>query len=217
MNIEADRIKELKEIYDSIKPDITERLDEFVEIHKKADNNKIFEELSFCILSSGVGPRMAQKSVEAIGEEIHTGTVAELTETIKDIHKYPDKVSFLVTSREYIRTEFNYSLFQHLSSIEDRLQRREFIAENRSIKGIGFVQASHFLRNIGFKGYAILDRNILNSLFEIGVIDDSKPPSTKKKYIEKENMMIDFSDRLSISIDELDLLLWYRKNNKIPR
>ena len=181
MNIEADILKELKEIYDTIKPDITARLDEFVEIHKQSDNKKIFEELSFCILSSGVGPRMAQKSVEAIGENIHTGTAAELTETIKDIHKYPDKVSYLVTSREYIRTELNYSLFQHLSSIEDRLQRREFIAENSSIKGIGMVQASHFLRNIGFFGYAILDKNILTSLFEIGVIDDSRPPSTKKK------------------------------------
>jgi len=79
------------------------------------------------------------------------------------------------------------------------------------------VQASHFLRNIGFTGYAILDRNILSSLMKLGVIEDSKPPSSIKRYIEKENLMIDFSDKLSISIDELDLLLWYRKNNKIPR
>jgi len=29
--------------------------------------------------------------------------------------------------------------------------------------------------------------------------------------------MIEFSEKLNITIDELDLLLWYRKNNKIPR
>jgi len=91
------------------------------------------------------------------------------------------------------------------------------MADNKAIRGIGMVQASHFLRNIGFTGYAILDRNILGSLLEFGVIDDDKPPSTKKKYLEKENNMIEFSEKLNITIDELDLLLWYRKNNKIPR
>ena len=217
MNQSPETLNELKKLYNFIKPDITARLDEFRTIYKQADNNKIFEELSFCILSSGVGPCMAQKSVEVIGEALHKGDITELSERLNQVHKYPDKAAYLITTREYIRTEFDYSLFQHLSSIEDRIERREFIAENKSIKGVGMVQASHFLRNIGFFGYAILDRNILTSLLEFGVIENSKPPSTKRKYIEKENMMIDFSDKLSISIDELDLLLWYRKNNKIPR
>ncbi len=210
-------IGELKEIYNTIQPDITKRLSEFREIFKKADNNKIFEELSFCILSSGVGPVMAQKSIDAIGACLHTGDISEVTSSLAQVHKYPDKAAYLITTREYIKSEFKYNLIKHLSRIEDRLERRNFIAGNRSIRGVGMVQASHFLRNIGFTGYAILDRNILSSLMKLGVIEDSKPPSSIKRYIEKENLMIDFSDKLSISIDELDLLLWYRKNNKIPR
>ena len=217
MNLSPATIKELNDLYGIIKPDITARLEEFRIIHNEADNNKIFEELSFCILSSGAGPRMAQKSLEAIGNTLHTGDFNDLKKRLSNVHKYPDKAEYIITTREYIQREFNYDLITELKAIEDRIERREFIAGNRSIKGIGMVQASHFLRNIGFFGYAILDKNVLNSLHEFGVIDDSKAPSTAKKYIEKENLMIDFSDKLSISIDELDLLLWYRKNGKIPR
>jgi len=217
MAIKSEKIKELLDIYNFIKSDIKSRLDEFKETRANADDKNIFKELAFCILTSGVGPVMAEKSVKAMGDNIHTGDISELTETIKNIHKYPDKASYLVTTREYLKTNFNYALLTHIKKIEDRVVRRDFIAGNKSVKGIGMVQASHFLRNIGFFGYAILDRNILSSLSELGVLNDNKPPSTRNKYLEKENLIIDFSDKLSISIDELDLLLWYRKNNKIPR
>ena len=217
MNVSSETVRELKDLYKLISREIEDRLREFREAGANADSNKVFEELSFCILSSGVGPRMAQKSIEAMGERLHTAGLEELTEILTDVHKYPDKAGYLFTTREYISTEFNYDLYGRLSAIGERIERRDFIADNKSIKGIGMVQASHFLRNIGFFGYAILDRNIISSLYEFGVLGDSKPASTKKKYIEKENLMIDFSDKLSISIDELDLLLWYRKNGKIPR
>ena len=45
-----------------------------------------------------------------------------------------------------------------------------FSPGTRRIKGLGYKEASHFLRNIGFPGYAILDKHILNSLREMGVI-----------------------------------------------
>lgn len=217
MKINPAVITELKEIYKFIRPEIEKRLGEFKDNHGNADNNKIFEELSFCILSSGVGPKVAEKSVKALGMDLHNSTTDEIKKILNDVHKYPDRASYLVDTREYLRENYNYALFEHLSGIPDRQERRDFIAINKSIRGIGMVQASHFLRNTGFQGYSILDRNILSALKDFGILEDSKPPSTRNKYIEKENLMIDFSDKLSISIDELDLLLWYRKNNKIPR
>jgi len=213
----AEIFNELKSIYSLIQQELYKRLCEFQKINEEADNRKVFEELSFCILSSGVGPRMAEKSVSAMSNALHTANVSELVKILNNVHKYPDKASYLVASREYIKTNFNYDLLSKLKTIHDRKKRRDFMADNKAIRGIGMVQASHFLRNIGFTGYAILDRNILGSLLEFGVIDDDKPPSTKKKYLEKENNMIEFSEKLNITIDELDLLLWYRKNNKIPR
>jgi N-glycosylase/DNA lyase len=104
-----------------------------------------------------------------------------------------------------------------VNSFEDPLERREFFALNKDIKGLGLTQASHFLRNIGFKGYAILDRNVVRSLYDLGVLESPKPPTTKKKYIEAENKMKEHSDELGISIEELDMVLWSMKTGHIPK
>ena len=76
-------------------------------------------------------------------------------------------------------------------------------------------EASHFLRNIGFRGYAILDRHIINSLNEFGVLSTNDKPKNAKEYLETEQKFIDFSKQAGIDMNELDLLLWSRKNGRI--
>jgi N-glycosylase/DNA lyase len=98
---------------------------------------------------------------------------------------------------------------------EDMERRRDFLAANPGIKGIGYKEASHFLRNVGFNGYAILDKHILRTLAELGVIDSSKPPTTKKKYVAIEVRMREFASEIGIGVDELDLLLWSNKTGEI--
>jgi N-glycosylase/DNA lyase len=71
------------------------------------------------------------------------------------------------------------------------------------------------MRNIGFSGLAILDKHILSSLVEFGVIEENMPPKNKKEYLEIERKMRRFAEEISIDIDELDLLLWSRKTGKI--
>jgi N-glycosylase/DNA lyase len=71
------------------------------------------------------------------------------------------------------------------------------------------------LRNIGFRGYAILDKHILARLAEFEVIDGPRPPSSKKRYVELEGKMKLFSESIDIDFDELDLLLWYTKTGVI--
>ena len=104
-----------------------------------------------------------------------------------------------------------------MSSFEDRVERRDFFAKNPGIKGLGYMQASHFLRNLGFSGYAILDRNNLVSLSELGITGETKYPLSKRRYIETENLMADAARELGMSLDEFDLLLWSRKRKYIPR
>jgi len=104
-----------------------------------------------------------------------------------------------------------------INSLEDPIKKREFFALNKDIKGLGLTQASHFLRNIGIKGYAILDRNVVRSLFDLGVLDSPKPPITKKKYLEAEGKMKGFAEELGIEIEELDMLLWSMKTGHIPK
>jgi len=79
----------------------------------------------------------------------------------------------------------------------------------RNVKGLGYKEASHFLRNIGLgKELAILDVHILKNLKELGVIENIPSSLTKKRYLEIEDKMRKFSRRTKIPLAELDLLLW---------
>jgi N-glycosylase/DNA lyase len=89
------------------------------------------------------------------------------------------------------------------------------LAKNKNIKGIGYKEASHFLRNIGFSGYGILDKHILNTLYEFKVINNPKPPSTRDKYLYTEEKLKGLAEILEIHMDELDLLLWSEKTGEI--
>jgi N-glycosylase/DNA lyase len=85
----------------------------------------------------------------------------------------------------------------------------------RNIKGLGYKEASHFLRNIGFKGYAILDRHILRNLCRWGVTEETASPGSKKKYLEIEAKMKDFANEIGIDFDDLDLLFWSNETGEI--
>ena len=71
------------------------------------------------------------------------------------------------------------------------------------------------MRNVGFRGYAILDKHVLARLEEFGTIESAKPPSTKKKYVALEEKMKLFAESIGLDFDELDLLLWYTKTGEI--
>ena len=102
-----------------------------------------------------------------------------------------------------------------LSEFEDPLARRDWLVKEKRIKGLGYKEASHYLRNIGLKGYAILDKHILRSLAELNIIDDPKPPSTRAKYLAVEEKLKSLADRCEIDFDVLDLVLWSMKTGEI--
>jgi N-glycosylase/DNA lyase len=102
-----------------------------------------------------------------------------------------------------------------IDSLTDFHERRDFFAANKGIKGIGYKEASHFLRNIGFSGYAILDKHIVNMLFELGVLPTNDKPANRKKYIEIEDRLRVFSNEIGIDMDEMDLALWSYKTGVI--
>ena len=210
--------RELLELYELKKEEIRNRLLEFKEAFQEADDHQIFHELSFCILSSGVGPKIAGQCMKAIGEKLVDGEENELLSSLEAIHKYAENMSrYIVFTREYLKKEHGFLLKSLVGSFEDRVERRDFFAKNPGIKGLGYVQASHFLRNLGFSGYAILDRNNITSLFELGIINEAKYPLTKKRYLETESLMTDSAHQLGMSLDEFDLLLWSRKRKYVPR
>jgi len=131
-------------------------------------------------------------------------------------HLYPDaRAGYIVHTRKYLIDSINFKLKEKINSFKDSFERRDFFAANPGIKGLGYKEGSHFLRNIGFKGYAILDKHIIRSLCEFGYLDNPKPPSTKKKYLLIEEILKQFAIDIGVDFDELDVLLWSRKTGEI--
>ena len=89
---------------------------------------------------------------------------------------------------------------------------REWLVKN--IKGLGYKEASHFLRNVGYFDYSILDRHIINLMADNGRIEKPKKIN-KKGYLEIEKEFRKIADEVKMSLGELDLYMWYLKTGKI--
>jgi len=208
-------IEKLKNSYTLKKDLIKQRMQEFEEVYKLGDE-VIFTELCFCIFTAGASARMGLKCIDAIKDIILTGTAQEIEARIEKKHLYPKaRAEYLVHTRDYLKREWNLQIKKLIESYQNKLELRDFFATNKGIKGLGYKESSHFLRNIGFKGYAILDKHVLRSLHEYGVIDNPKPPNNRKQYLEIEGKMKDFAKMIQIDFDELDLLLWSNKTGEI--
>ncbi len=206
---------ELRLSYWGKKDLINARLNEFREIFERGDDRRIFEELAFCIFTANASAKMALKSVDAVRGIMMDASRRKLSKRLQHVHRFPNaRASYVVHTREYLKSEFDFKLKDLILSFQDPLERRDFFA-SEDIKGLGYKEASHFLRNIGFSGYAILDMHILRSLHEFGVLDSPKPPTTRNRYLETENKLKEFANQLGIKPDELDLLLWSEKTGEI--
>ncbi len=84
-----------------------------------------------------------------------------------------------------------------------------------NVKGLGWKEASHFLRNIGRRNLAILDRHILRNLKRHQVIRSLPKTLTAKRYKAIEQQFARFAEAIGISMDELDLLFWSRETGEI--
>jgi len=210
-------VDDLQKSYRDKQAAIRARLTEFAEIGRDADDARLFEELVFCIFTAGASARMGLNSIERVRSQLQGGSHRRLMNLLAGSHRYPRARSgYVVHTRKYLKEECDLHLREKLASFgDDPEARRDFFARNPGIKGIGYKEVSHYLRNIGYSGYAILDKHILRALHECRVIDSPKPPATKKKYLAVEESMRKFALDIKINIDELDLLLWSNKTGEI--
>jgi N-glycosylase/DNA lyase len=209
-------IAELRKDYRAKKGTIVRRLREFRAVRRRGDE-AIFEELCFCILTAGSSARMGMRTIAALRDILLTGTERELQERAAAHHVrfWRLRPSYIHCTREHLKETCGLRLRELLDSFDDPVARRDFLAKNRKIKGLGYKEASHFLRNIGYRGYAILDKHIVNSLREMGVIGKGLKPTTRKGYLAIERKLARFADEIGIDMDHLDLLLWSRKTGEI--
>ena len=180
------------------------------------DNYRIFEELAFCIFTANTSAEMGLKAVDAVRNVLIDGSADDMTRRLEGIYRFNNvRPAHIIHTRDYLKNSLNFNLKNKIKSFKDKNELRDFFALNKDIKGLAYKEASHFLRNIGFKGYAILDKHIINSLYEFGILKNNEKPKNAKEYLEIEQKFIDFSKEIGIDMDELDLLLWSRKNGRI--
>ena len=194
---------------------IRARLRSFASVFEEGDERVLFEELVFCILTSNASARMGLRAVQRVRDVLMEGDEEQIRERLRNAYRYPGHARYIVATREYLKECCGLRLRDLLLSFDDPQDRRDFFARNPGVKGLGYKQASHFLRNVGFKGYAILDKHVTAALYEMGVLPSPVPPTSRGRYLEAEAKLAALSRRLGVDMDEMDLLLWSEKTGEI--
>lgn len=211
-----DQAREIKGIYDHKREEIRLRLREFEKIWEIGTNEEIFAELVFCILTPMARGRYCAIAVENMVRTgiLFTGDVAEIARGLDGARFIYKKSAYIVEAREKFLRHSTASLKSIISLMDDGHEAREWMVQN--VKGIGFKEASHFLRNIGFEqNLAILDRHILKNLRSLGVIEEIPVSLSRSRYLHIEKRMKEFSEAVRIRMSYLDLVLWYKETGEI--
>ena len=209
-------VESIKETHRARRREIRARLAEFDAVWREGSDARLWEELVYCIFTAGASARMGLRSVEAVRSLLDEGAHEELAAALTGCHRYPrSRSGYIVVTREHLRQDCDLRLRERLEGFDDPVARRDWLARERGIKGLGYKESSHFLRNVGLRGYAILDKHILRCLAELGVVETPAPPTTRARYLATEERLRAFARDVRIDFDELDLVLWSMKTGEI--
>jgi N-glycosylase/DNA lyase len=208
----------VRAVHEARRKEIRIRLAEFDDVWRNGSDARLWEELVFCIFTAGASARMGLRSVEAVRSLLIEGEAEQMTQALKaaGAHRFPvARPGYVVVTRDYLRRHCGMRLRESLVAFSDPIARRDWLAREPEVKGLGYKEASHFLRNVGLKGYAILDKHVLRCMSDLGVVESPRPPTTRNGYLAIEDKLRRFSCDLGIDFDELDLVLWSLKTGEI--
>jgi N-glycosylase/DNA lyase len=188
------------------------RVGEFLDVRLK-DTHIWFQELTYCLLTAYSSAERGQLCVDALCDcgALLDGTVEEVAETLRrQGHRFADRrAEYIVEARRLEPT-----LKGTIEGFEDSGEARRWLVEN--VKGLGWKEASHFLRNVGYLDVAIIDRHILSNMREHGLVgEDGRKGLTRRRYMEYEGILRAVAERVGMALGEMDLYLWYRKTGKV--
>ncbi|MDK2795043.1 MAG: N-glycosylase/DNA lyase [Archaeoglobaceae archaeon] len=200
----------IPEVSDQIREAIRKRLKEFDKLGKEGATRfdfkpfldleieaKLETELAFCIATANSSAKAGLKFQKALEElEISKLDVEELEKLLRS-----SGVRFHRKKAYYIHHAVE-KLQKHKFEFD-----RDFLVSE--FYGLGFKEASHFLRNVGIENVAILDRHILRWL---GI---EKKCMTRRRYLEAEKRMKEIALAHQLSVAELDLLIWSEKTKMV--
>ncbi|MEM7819226.1 MAG: N-glycosylase/DNA lyase [Candidatus Aenigmatarchaeota archaeon] len=205
----------LQEVYQKKKGEIEKHLNKFRKNYKQSDK-EIFAELCFCLLTPQSKAKICWEAIEKLVKNklLYVGDENDIARYLVGVRFHNNKAKYIISARNFFSKNGKIKIKEKLERFNDINSMREYLAKN--IKGFGMKEASHFLRNIGFyNDITILDRHILRNLKKHNVIDEIPKTLTKKKYLEIEKKMIEFSKKINIPLSHLDLLFWSMETGEI--
>lgn len=211
-------LADIRAAHELRKKQIRRRLAEFRKVWREGSDAQLWEELVFCIFTAGASAKMGYRSIEATRSLLLDGNQQDLTLALRTAgaHRFPvERPGYIVVTRAYLQEHCDFALRKTLQSFDDPVERRDWLAQEKRIKGLGYKEASHFLRNVGFKGHAILDKHVMSCLSDLGVVENKKPPATRARYLETELRLKEFAADIGIDFEELDLVLWSMKTGEV--
>lgn len=185
---------------------IDKRLKEFKQLGRKG-NDEWFCELCFCILTANSKAATALSIQDELGVK---GFLCLPEDSVCDCIKrnkhrfHNNKARYIIHARKYRKIK---------DILKKQKDPRAWLVEN--IKGLGWKESSHFLRNVGYTDYAIIDRHVLNILKENNLIKKKPGSLQKSKYLEIESILLRICKKLNMTQAELDMYLWYMKTGQV--
>lgn len=186
------------------------RIKEFEEARDEG-NKKWFLELCFCLMTANSSAKKVLEICESLGDDIFfERSFQDLSSSLKEngYRFYNKRAEYIIEARG-----FSGNIKTMITSFDNELNAREWLVQN--VRGLGYKEASHFLRNVGYKDVAILDRHILRLLNEHGLIEGVPKSLSKKKYLYIEEKISTLAKSSVLSPAELDLFLWYMKTGEV--
>lgn len=173
---------------------------------------EIFRELCFCLLTANYTAEGGIRIQEAVGAGFITLSQQRLSSRLRALgYRFPNaRARYIVMAREHLRSG---ALARALHSLSGAALRG-WLAEN--VLGLGYKEASHFLRNIGHADFAIIDFHIIDVLARHGIMRKPKSWSlTRKRYLQIERKLARLARECGVTQGELDFYLWYLETGKV--
>jgi len=191
--------RDVLNLYKSKKPII----DSYLDRSKSRTREEVWFELCFCLLTPQSKANLCRSTLERLREsgKLFTGTDTHISKEMTSVRFCNNKAKYIVEARE----KFD-DIFGKIIELRHRpLELREYLVKN--VKGYGYKESSHFLRNIGLgDDLAILDRHVLRYMKRFKI----KEPKTlsRKSYLEYEKRFLAISKKLGLKAAELDSAIW---------
>jgi N-glycosylase/DNA lyase len=195
---------EARAAFEALRPTIQARLEEFARVPR----SEYFYELCFCLCTpqskaehaAAVIAKLKSQNFQQYGND----PTAVLRNQQHYIRFHHTKAARLLAMRE--QWDDIMSIIDASAYCCSSEEKRDWLVEH--VNGLSYKEASHFLRNIGYRNLPILDRHILKHLVRWGVFDAIPSIAGRKRYLAVGQEFRRFADTIEIPMDELDLFFW---------